>query len=75
MHNQELVSKDKDHTRCSTFIGPGLPARLVEKIQSGESVELAELLPDHIASLSGNPALDNESKLALNNQNPKFLPF
>ena len=65
MHNQDPVSKHKDHTGSSTFTGPGLPpipARLVEKVQSGQFVELAELLPDHIGSLSGNPALDNESK-------------
>ena len=65
MHNQDPVSKDKDHTGSSTFIGKGLPpipAHLVEKIQSGQFVELAELLPEHIGSLSGNPALDNESK-------------
>ena len=53
MHNRVQGSRDKDHTRSSTFIGPGLPAHLVEKIRSGEFVELAELLPDHIASLSG----------------------
>ena len=41
---------------------PPIPTRLVEKIQSGQFVELAELLPDHIGSLSGNPALDDEDK-------------
>ena len=57
--------KETEHTAKLTFIGPGLPpipARLVEKIQSGQFVELAELLPDHIGSLSGNPALDDEDK-------------
>ena len=41
---------------------PPIPACLVEKIQSGQFVELSELLPDHIGSLSGNPALDDEDK-------------
>ena len=65
MHNQNPVSKDRDNTGAQHFIGPRLPpipARLVEKIQSGQFVELAELLPDHIGSLSDNLALDNESK-------------
>ena len=63
--DQGSMQRDKNHTAALTFIGPGLPpvpARLVEKIQSGQFVELAELLPDHIGSLSGNPTLEDESK-------------
>ena len=65
MHYHDSVSKGKDHTTNPTFIGPGLPpipACLVEKIQSGQFVELAELLPDYIGSLSGNPVLEDENK-------------
>ena len=69
------MQRDKNHTAALTFIGPGLPpipARLVEKIQSDQFVELAELLPDHIGSLSGNPALEDESKTSnVSSQNAK----
>ena len=41
---------------------PPIPGRLVEKIPSGQFVEISELLPDHIGSLSGNPVLDDEDK-------------
>ena len=63
--SQDSGKKEKDCTAPLTFIGPGLPpipGRLVEKIQSGQFVELSELLPHHIGSLSGNPVLDNEDK-------------
>ena len=59
--SQDLGRKEKDCAAPLTFIGPALPlipARLVEKF----SLQLSELLPDHIRSLSGNPALDNEDK-------------
>ena len=36
---------------------------MVEKIQSGEFIDLAELLPDRIGSLSGNPTLEDEDRV------------
>ena len=47
------IPRIREKTQAPVYIGGGLPpipARLVKRIENGQFVEMAELLPDHLSS-------------------------
>ena len=49
------LSPSGTHKDADLWIGAGLPPRLVARIEAGEFIDMAKLLPDHLGSATTEP--------------------
>ena len=49
------LSPGGTHKNADLCIGAGLPPRLVTRIEAGEFIDMAELLPDHLGPATTEP--------------------